>query len=327
MNKTKSDLYSFSAITGIITGVILAILGIFLITFMSLLPKPSLVTGGQEAPSSANNVYDIGQVLVVDKYGYVENTSSVNEDYYLIIYYTEDGTPHLASLMVSDDKSIFARMNNYVEDDTAYVGDFYINLCAKAEPLTSIEPELVQYYNDAIDIYSDYLEGIEDSHVSFSFYCEGAEAFPAALEEYDSQMSTIRIISVVIIAVGIIALVISIFKLNKAKKLKAQMAQQGVYYNPVNQPNVYYNPQMGANPWNNGTPYQQPQNGADQWNNAPYQQPQNGADQWNNNAPYQQPQVNMQPENINTNQYYTPTENKTTHSTAVPDDAAQNNQQ
>ena len=345
MNKTKSDLYSFSAITGIITGVILAILGIILITFMSLMPKPNLVTAGQEAPSSGNNVYDMGQVLVIDKYGYVEYTSSVNEDYYLIAYYTEDGTAHLASLMVSEDKSIFAKMNDYVEDDTAYVGDFYINLCAKAEPLNSIDPELVQYYNDAIATYSDYLTGIEDSHVALSFYCEGAEAFPAALEEHNSQMSTVKIIGGVIIAVGIIAIVISIFRLNKAKKLKAQMAQQGVYFNPANQPNVYYNPQMGANPWNNSVPYQQPQNGANQWNNnSPYQQPQNGVNQWNNNPPYQQPQngadqwggsvqyqqpqVNIQPDSANTNQYYTPpTENKATYSTNVSEDTAQNNQQ
>lgn len=144
---------------------------------------------------------------------------------------------------------------------------------------------------------------------------------------------------------GIIAIVISIFRLNKAKKLKAQMAQQGVYFNPANQPNVYYNPQMGANPWNNGVPYQQPQNGANQWNNnspyqqpqngvnqwnnnPPYQQPQSGANQWSNNPPYQQPQVNIQPDSANTNQYYTPpTENKATYSTNVPEDTAQNNQQ
>lgn len=182
MNKTKSDLYSFSAITGIITGVILAILGIILITFMSLVPKPNLVTAGQEAPSSGNNVYDMGQVLVIDKYGYVEDASSVNEDYYLIAYYTEDGTAHLASLMVSEDKSIFARMNDYAEDDTAYVGDFYINLCAKAEPLNSIDPELVQYYNDAIAPIQITLQALKILMLLSLFTAKEQKHFPRLLK-------------------------------------------------------------------------------------------------------------------------------------------------
>lgn len=321
MNKTKSDLYSFSAITGMIAGVLLTIVGIILLTFVSLIPKTNLVTAGQETPNSTNNVYDMGQVLVIDKYGYIEDSSSVNEDYYLIAYYTEDGKAHLASLMVSEDKSIFEKMNGYVEDDTAFIGDFYINLCAKARPLNSIGPEMVQYYNEAIAYYSEYLEDCEDSHVALTFYCEGAEAFPATVEEHNSQMSTVKIISAVIIALGIISIIISIFKLKKAKALKAQMAQQGVYYNPVNQPNVYYNPQAGVNQWNGGAPYQQPQNNANPWNGGvPYQQPQNNYNQWNN----QTPQANNQPDNGGTNQYYTPPAKPNESHT---EDTAQNNQQ
>lgn len=323
MNSTKRNYYSFTGIAGIIAGAAILIIGILLLIVTFIIPEPQLVTAGQEIPHSSRNVYDMGQVLVIDQYGFVRNSDDYNEDYYLIAYYTEDETPHLASLKVTEeDENLYNKLNSYASDDNAYIGDLYINVCAKAEPLSNIDPELVGYYKDCINLYSDYFAGVDDSQVSLDFYCEGAEAFPAALEEHNSIMLTVRIITGAVIAIGVISIVISIVKLNKAKALKAQMAQQGFYYPPVNQPGVYYNPQAGANQWNNGVPYQQPQNGNVQWNNgAPYQQPQDGTNQWSNGAPYQQPA------NADTNQYYTPpTENNSSQINAS-DDPTQNNQQ
>lgn len=303
MRKTKSGTAT------IIMGVALVIIGIFMIVFALVSPESRLVAGDENVPYASNNVYDMGQVLVIDKYGYIESARNGYEDYYLIAYYTEDDDiAHLASLKVTEDKNIFNKLDSYAQDDKAYIGDLYINLCAKAAPLDSIDPEMLGYYNDAVDTYSEYLSGVENSQTALTFYCEGAEAFPSALESEGHGKTAVKVIGAVIILLGIILLPIGIDKKKKENALEAQMAQQGVYYAPVNQPNVYYNPQPGANQWNSGAPYQQPQNGANQWNN-------------------QAPQVNSQPSNTNTNQYYTPPTESNASRTTAPDNSAQNNQQ
>lgn len=315
---------SRSGAATIFIGICMVIIGAAAILFALITPESELVTNSQDITYSSNEVYDMGQVLVIDKYGYIENTKDPDEDYYLVAYYTQDGAPHLASLRVTEDEDIFNKLDSYAEDDTAYIGDLYINLCAKAEPMSSIEPELIGYYNDALDLYAEYLTGIDDSQVSLVFYCEGAEAFPAALEEENTSHIFVVAAGAVIAVLGIILFITGINKKKKEKIMQAQMAQQGAYYNTVNQPDVYYNPQAGANQWNNGTPYQQPQNGANQWNNsAQYQQPQNGYNQWSN----QTAQVNSQPDATNTNQYYTPPTENNTSQTNAPEDSAQNNQQ
>lgn len=263
MRKTRG------AVSSILLGILFIIAGIFAVIFPIVSPDSKLVPANSDAAASSSSVYDFGQVLVLDKYGYIENSRGADEDYYLVAYFNdEDDYAYLASLKVTDDTDIYDKLDEYSNDDTAYIGDLYINLCAKSDSIASIEPEMAGYYNDAIELYGQYYTGTVDTRTALSFYCEGAEAFGPALEAENRSKTLVSVIGAVIAALGILFLATGIVRKKKEKKIQAAMPQQDVYYTPQSSQDVYYDPQASGpgstGQWTNGEQDQTPQSPSEQ---------------------------------------------------------------
>ena len=267
-----------------VLGAILLVIGIFTTVFSVISPDSKLVTDIDNTPYSSENVYDMGKVLVIDKYGYIDYSRDADEDYYLIAYYLDgDDYAHLASLKVTEDKNIFDTLDDYSEDSNSYIGDLYIDLCAKMEPISSIDQEMSGYYDDAVAMCQQYFSGTVDSETAFTFYCEGAEAFPSELREEKSWKTAVSVFGVVITVVGVVLIISGISK-QKKERAAAEAMQQNAYYNP-NQANVYYNPQSQY------APTAPPNN---MWTNGAQNSGNTGAGEWTNGAPqYSQPVENQ----------------------------------
>lgn len=327
-------------------GVAFIVIGIILILFGAFVTFGLLISGSSELKpytgvisSDINDVYDLGNVLVVDKYSYVESDVDIDIDYYLIAFTGENNEDiRFASLYVDEGMDIYEKLDNYSNDDTQYIGDLYIELCATADSMTTLDSDVISFYHDAMDTCSDILPGITDSGVAFTYYCEGPSAFPNALAEEKAFKNIITVIFAAVFAVGIVLLIVGINKQVKAKAYAAAMPQNPYY--PANQPNVYYNPQnpqAGAgyqpapNPWTNGgagnppSYTQQPQPGS----HMPFGPQNTNTAQWNNGAPNAGVSgKETEVLNNNTNPYYTPpTENKNFSQANAPENDAPGNQQ
>lgn len=314
------------ATASITVGIVVIIIGIIMVITSLIAPESRLVTPNENIPYSSSNVYDMGEVLVIDKYGSVEYSRGLDENYYLIAYYVEeDDNAHLASLQVTEGTEIFEKLDEYVNDDTLYIGDFFIELCAKAAPVSELDSDIISYYNEAVDMCGNYFTGTVDSEISLTFYCENAEDFPSALRSEERSKTVVTVIGSIAAILGVICLVTGIIKKKKENAAKAVLQQQNPYYYPPNQPNVYYNPQSNQQPvqnqWTNGAPSQpsQPYTG----NNTPNQQPQAGG-----TTPFQQ-QDGESPDNANNtqNQYYQPPTKNDSDNINAPENGAANNEQ
>lgn len=315
------------AIASIALGIVVIIIGIIMVIMSLMAPKSRLVTANENIPHSSSNVYDMGEVLVIDKYSSIEYSRGMDENYYLIAYYVEeDDNAHLASLEVTEGTDIFDKLDEYANDDTSYIGDLFIDLCAKATPVSELDSDIMKYYNEAVDMCGNYFTGTVDSETAFTFYCEGAEDFPAALKSEERSKTVVAVIGAVVAVLGVVVLIAGIQKKKKENAAKAAFQQQDPYYYPPNQPN--YNPQYDQqnqqpiqNQWTNGAPSQpsQPYTG----NTIPYQQPQTGG-----TVPFAQRTDSQQQGGENTsntqNQYdQPPTEKNTT----APENGAQTDKQ
>lgn len=306
---------------------------------MSLMaPESRLVTSNENIPYSSSNVYDMGEVLVIDKYSYIEYSRGLDENYYLIAYYVEeDDNAHLASLKVTEGTDIFEKLDEYANDDTSYIGDLFINLCAKATPVSELDSDIINYYNEAVDMCGNYFTGTVDSEIAFTFYCESAEDFPAALKSEERSKTVVAVIGSVAVVLGVVVLVTGILKKKKENAAQAASQQQDPYYYPPNQPNVYYNPQAGTgyqptpNQWTNGgagnppSYTQQPQPD----NHMPFEPQNTTTAQRNNNSPNTDVSgKETEVLNNNTNSYYTPpTENKNFNQANAPENDMPDNKQ
>lgn len=319
----------------IVIGIILSIFGAF-VTFGFLISGTSQLkpyTG--VISSNINDVYDLGNVLIVDKYSYIESDSDYNIDYYMIAFSGENEEEiQFASLYVDESMDIYEKLDKYSNDDTQYIGDLYIELCATADSVTSLDSDIVLYYRDALDTISDILPEFTDSGIAFTYYCEGPSAFPSALEQEKATSNILTAFFVVIFAVGIVLLVLGINKHIKAK-VNAGYVPQNPYY-PANQQNIYFDPknppagtgyQPEPNQWTNGGAENQPSYNRQPKNSTPFEQ-QHTAAQWDNGTPY----TSISEKNTkilnNTNPYYTPpTENKDFNQANAPENDMPDNKQ
>lgn len=299
MNRSKG------ATACIAIGTIFVILGL-LISFFSLALTPAAApvpytSDTRISDETYGTVYDFGQVLVIDQYGYIEYDGFSDEHYYIIgISLDSSDTVYLASLRVDEDTAIFDKLKDYAYDENAYVGDMYLKLCATAEPINDIDPDMKRYYYESLDTYKSYFTDTTDLEIGLTFYCEGTAAYSSTAIAGSAAYIVVAFAGIAMSAAGIICLIIGIVKKVRAKTPQYVMPGNGYYYNPQ------------QNQWNNGMPVNNPQN---QWNNgAPINNPQN---QWNNSAPnnythsempsqrseYQQ---NTQIPNNNKGTYFTP---------------------
>lgn len=270
-------------------GIAAIVIGIIIIVFSSLVLFSYIVMGNARLlpykgiiSSDPYDIYDLGSVLVVDQYGYIESDSEWDEDYYIIAFTAEnDDTIYLGSLCVDESMDIYEKLRDYAYDETMYIGDLYIDLCASANTAEVLDRDIHSFYGEAVTEYESLLPGFEDSGMSFTYYCEGAQAFPQALEAEKQTDIIVIVIFAVILAAGIALLAAGINKRIKVNKSDMFMPQQKIYYNPQfnNQSNMQQN--------NN----QRQQNGA-------YGQPAYY-------RPVQEEQNRTAPPN-NTNIYYTP---------------------
>lgn len=317
MYKTKSG------VAAIVVGVIMIILGVFFALSFILAGNSQLIPYTGVVSSDPLDIYDLGNVLVIDKYGYIESDTELNEDYYVIAFSAEnDENIYLGSLMVDETMDVYEKLDDYSDDNTLYIGDLYMDLCASADTISTLDSDIHGYYNEAMDTCSELLPGFIDSGISFTYYCEGADAFPSALESERTFSNIVIIISAIVFAAGIAVLIIGINNHAKANKMMAAMPQPNVYYDPrINQQGTYYNPQQAPPA---GGSYQNPQANAGQWTNGPQNNAQSGSGQWG------APAANSQqpPASPYQNQYYTtpPTKNDP-GSADAPQDGSHNNPQ
>ncbi|GEM_PF-1093652 len=280
-------------IPAVITGSIMAVIGGFLALVMIVVGSSGLTEFTGTISGDPSDVYDLGNVLVVDQYGYIEG-DSLDEDYYLIAF-THNGTDdiYFASLYVNESMDVFERLDDYAYDDSMLIGDLYLQVCASAEMLSDIDSDMRGFYYDALDVYGEMMPGYIDSGISFSFYCEGASAFPSALKEEQSTNNVLTVIFAAVFAIGIVLIITGAVSHSKAKTaLEALQQQGGAYYNPQG---TYYYPQPGADP------YQQ----QGTWSNGANQTQPNPAQQGNYYAPPGQ-QAPQQPQGTESGAYYRP---------------------
>lgn len=239
MNKAKGG------IAAIVIGVIISLAGA-LFVFAGIFSGSSHLTEYTGAISSdPYDIYDLGSVLVVDKYGYIEGGSDLDEDYYIIGFTTQGSEDmYIGSLLVDETADIYEMLDDYSEDDSMYIGDLYIDLCASADTTAELDRDIYRFYKETAEDYKDILPEFTDSGISFTYYCRGAQAFPSALKEEKSFNGIMTAICAVFLAAGIAVFAAGVSKTLKANKA-AQTAQPGVYYNPqINTQGNYY-PQTG----------------------------------------------------------------------------------
>ena len=259
MNRSKG------ATACIAIGTIFVILGL-LISFFSLALTPAAApvpytSDTRISDETYGTVYDFGQVLVIDQYGYIEYDGFSDEHYYIIgISLDSSDTVYLASLRVDEDTAVFDKLKDYAYDENAYVGDMYLKLCATAEPINDIDPDMKRYYYESLDTYKSYFTDTTDLEIGLTFYCEGTAAYSSTAIAGSAAYIVVAFAGIAMSAAGIICLIIGIVKKVRAKTPQYVMPGNGYYYNPQ------------QNQWNNGMPVNNPQN---QWNNgAPIHNPQ-----------------------------------------------------
>ncbi len=303
------------------SGIFLIVLGVILIiagSFSSLLfilgaSTPELIPFSGVISKDSYDVYNIGNVLVIDKYAFYEDGYQYDEDYYIIGFTDgESDKVYLASLTVDESMDIYEKLDRYADDDTAYIGDLYIELCATADTVSALDGDIYSYYNDEVDVYGEMLPGTEDSGISFTYYCEGAAAFPQASQSSQKTDTGVIIFGIAVFAIGIAVLTVGIIKTKNAKKQNQfymQNQPSAYYYPPNQQPGTWQNQPPNPNQWTNGAANYPPQ--AD--GNAQYQQ--QNANEWTNGAPrgadnppnpYYSPPAQDRPGNVNTPENGTP---------------------
>lgn len=246
----------------LIIGIVILLCGVVPSTAFSLYTEPTLIPYGEENTSDSDNcVYEMRDIMVIDKYGTTTyDNGDPEEDYYIVAYYVDDSdNAQLASFMIdSSDGELFNEMNDYIDDDTAYIGDYFINACVTVSSQSDLDSDIQSYYHEAEDYYVENFDQVDKTDIHFEYYCDSADDFPAAAELEKKVVKIASIFSYVITAFGIVCIIVAIQRRKIEKAAMANMPPQPpVYYVPNQQLN---NQQPNNQQPNQDTYYTPPQN-------------------------------------------------------------------
>lgn len=246
MNKNK---YSSKLLA---LGIILTVVGLVLsMPFVFYTPSKLLDGATTDVDTLSVDVYHFDEMLVIDKYSYYTYDGwSYDEDYYIVSFYSEkDDTSYLASLKIDESAGrLYNKMNDYINDDTMYVGDCYIDVCVTVDSLSTLDSDIYQYYKEAEEQYAADYKYMKQTDIALTYYCNSPDDFAT---ETQSEMLMARYFAFFFLGIFIIGISL-IGEENRKKKIQktavAHMWANGAYHTPdIRQDfNNYYTPSQNS---------------------------------------------------------------------------------
>lgn len=233
-------------------GIILTVVGLLLSIPFGFYPSSKLLDGATtDVDTQSVDVYYFDEMLVIGKYGYYTYDGwSLDEDYYIVSFYSEkDDASYIASLKIDESADrLYNKLNDYINDDTMYVGDCYIDVCVTADSLSTLDSDIYQYYKEAEELCVADYKYMKQTDIAFTYYCDSPNDF---VKETQIEMQVVKYIAFFFIGIMIIGISL-IGEGNRKKKLQktamSYMWVNGAYHSPdVKQDfNTYYTPSQNS---------------------------------------------------------------------------------
>lgn len=171
--------------------------------------------------ASSRTVYKFDNVLIIDEYATYSESYGIKDDmaYYLVAFVDKYDEVYLASLEVDTGLDIFDKIEAYINDDSQYIGDFSIPICAATDAKS--DSDLSSYYREAVEKYTEILNDeeleVSNSYLKLKYACD----VPANIDKYAAaQTRQSLIVYAMMGGFALVMLAMTIRAYSKIKKLK-----------------------------------------------------------------------------------------------------------